>query len=320
MEALRALSEPRHACHGCGGCCHGVRVRLLGAEEETRVRQLARDLHVLDPIENGRLRQVDGHCVFLMPDQRCQLHRHFGAAAKPLLCQQFPAVLLDTESESRVGVDPGCFTIFSQWREGDPLPANARLAPNVSVLEPDQVAAERTLLTWLRHREDATVGGALRLVVGAPEAPEVPPELASRWLRHLQRAPIRPLLLRPETGAPVRDALLPVLDRVARLDPEKLPGHPLGPEEEAFALELLRRTLFLRLMPSLPVVQAVALLNLLGGLTVGWSGLQGRGFGRALVAWNRALRGPVFWSAILPTAESLRQLALGPSPPPCESQ
>jgi hypothetical protein len=36
------------------------------------------------------LRQVDGHCVFLLPDRRCAVHSLFGAAAKPGFCREFP--------------------------------------------------------------------------------------------------------------------------------------------------------------------------------------------------------------------------------------
>ena len=67
-------------------------------------------------------------------------------------------------------------------------------------------------------------------------------------------------------------------------------------------------TVFLRLVPSLPVVRAVALLNLLGALTLGWCGRSGAAFGRAMVAWNRAMRLPEIWSVILPTAASYHEL------------
>lgn len=309
MDALRALSEPRHACVGCGGCCHGVRVRLLGEEELTRITTLARALGVNDPVECGRVRMVDGRCIFLARDGRCELHRRFGAAAKPLLCQQFPIVLLDTESDARLGVDPGCFTLFDHWREGDLLPANARLVPTAAVLGPDQASWERRLLRWTA-RDDVTVGGVLRLIVGLPEDADPPPCLARRWVARLRA--VRPLcaLLPSEAGAPVRDTLVPVLEDLAQLEPEQLDQLPrLGPEEDAFALEVTRRTLFLRLISSLPVVPAVALLNLLGAVTLGWSGRTGRAFGRGMVAWNRAIRVPSVWSALLPTADAFHELA-----------
>ena len=309
MDALRALSEPRHACVGCGGCCHGVRVRLLGDEEVKRIAALARDLGVENAVECGRLRMVEGRCVFLARDGRCELHRRYGAAAKPLLCQQFPVVLLDTESEARLGVDPGCFTLFDHWREGDLLPANARLVPTAVVLEPGQASWERRLLHWTA-RDDVTVGGVLRLMVGLPEDRDPPPCLAGRWVNRLRTARTLGALLRSEAGAPVREELAPVLRHVASLEPEHLGQLPcLGPEENAFALEVTRRTLFLRLVSSLPVVPAVALLNLLGAVTLAWSGRTGRSFGRGMVAWNRAIRVPAIWSEILPTSDAFHELA-----------
>lgn len=309
MDAPRALSEPRHACVGCAGCCHGVRIRLLGDEELARITTLARDLGVEDPVECGRLRMVQDRCVFLARDGRCELHRRFGAAAKPLLCQQFPVVLLDTESDARLGVDPGCFTLFDHWREGDLLPANARLVPSAVVLDPDQASWERRLLRWTA-RDDITVGGVLRLIVGLPEEDDPPPCLARRWMERLRSAHPLGALLRSAAGAPVREALAPMLQDIARLEPEQLDALPrLGPEENAFALEVTRRTLFLRLVSSLPVVPAVALLNLLGAVTLGWSGRTGRAFGRGMVAWNRAIRVPSIWSELLPTSRAFHELA-----------
>lgn len=315
MEALRALSEPRHACQGCGSCCHGVSVRLLGEEEHGRVRTLAAALHVMDPVENGRLRQVEGRCVFLDPHQRCMLHSRFGAAAKPLLCQQYPFVLLDTESEPRIGVDPGCFTGYLHWRDAELAPANARLVPNVSVLEPEQAANERAFLTWTQ-RQERTVHGAIRFLAAAPPDPSPLDVLTRRFLRRINLLPLDRVLLRPETGAPVRDTLLPVLAGLRELDPDgPLPDLTLGPEEDAFALEVTRRTLFLRLLPTLPVAQAVGLLSLLGAQCIGLSGRRGRAFGRAMVAWNRAIRAPAFWSTILPSAEVLQALMSGADAP-----
>lgn len=308
LEALRALSEPRHACVGCGGCCHGVRVRLLGADEHTRVRTLSSALNVLDPIENGAMRQVDGRCVMLDERQRCSLHSHFGAAAKPLLCQQYPLVLLDTESEQRIGVDPGCFTSFSHWRDAELSPANARLAPSVSVLDPEQASEERELLRWAR-REDATVASTIRFLLGLELSDAPVPSLSRRWLTRLSGLPLEAVLRRPEMGAPVRDTLLPVFAALRGLDLDALPALPApGSEEDAFAMELTRRTLFLRVVTTLPVTRVVALLCLLGAESVGQTGLRGRAFGRAIVAWNRAIRVPAFWTTILPNQDVLAAL------------
>lgn len=315
MQALRALTEPRHACHACGACCHGVRVRLLGDEEQARIRTLAAQLQVLDPIEDGRLRFADGRCVFLGADKKCQLHRHYGAAAKPLLCQQYPVVLLNTESGSRIGVDPGCLTLYGHWRDGDLIPANARLVPTASVMEPAQASTERALLTW-SNRRDASVAGMLRFIMGHPPGSSLPPGLAGRWLARVRAARLDQLLLHPEIGAPVRDALLPALRAAAQLDPERPPPDPrFGLEEEAFAVEVTRRLVFLRLVSTLPVVPAVGMLSLLGAVTLAWTGRTGPAFGRGLSAWSRSLRASAFWSALLPSAEAFESLR-GSAPVP----
>lgn len=311
MSALRAVEEPRHVCNACGACCQGVRVRVLGEEEEVRVQALAARLGVPDPLEDGRLRFVDGHCVFLDADRLCRLHRHFGAAAKPHLCRQYPAVVLNTESDTRIGIDPGCFSSWSSWREGDLLAANAQMVPNAVVLDPNQAAAERAFLA-LARRPGATVAQLLADVLDLPPGPDgaLPCGLAGRWVATLQQARLQRLLLLPDTGAPVREALLPLTR--ASWDPACPPPWPvLSEEQEAFVLSVARRMVFLRLTARLPTVQLGATLVLLGAVSAAWLDPAPQVFPRTYAAWLRAIRAPVFWSALLPSPGDFRALAQG---------
>lgn len=311
MTSLRALREPRHACHACGACCHGMRIRLLGDEETGRILSLGAELGVDDPVDNGRLRFVDGHCVFLGDNQLCRIHQRFGAASKPVLCRQYPAVLVHTESDTRIGIDPGCFTLFKTWREGDPLAADAPLVPHASTQDPDQAAVERAILA-MAARPDASIGGLVRFLTHQPPGDTLPEGIAGRWTQRLQSDCLSRLLARPETGAPVRDALTPVVMAARRWDPNNPPPWPvLDPEQEAFAIEVVRRLIFLRLLHAMPSVATAGLLAVLGAVAAGWANPDPKVFGPAVVAWGRALRAPAFWMALVSSPEQLRSLALG---------
>ena len=58
-------------------------VRPVSADEVARVEAAGTTLGIDAPIVDGRLRHIDGVCVFLEADDRCAIHRHLGAAAKP---------------------------------------------------------------------------------------------------------------------------------------------------------------------------------------------------------------------------------------------
>jgi len=132
-------------------------VRLVSAEEVARIERAASALGVADPIVEGRLRHDDGVCAFLEADDRCGIHRAFGAEVKPAVCQQYPFALVQTEGGPRAGVDPGCLRASSTWRGGPTVPAAAAMANRVD-LTPDEAGRERALLDWA-GRADATVGG-----------------------------------------------------------------------------------------------------------------------------------------------------------------
>lgn len=309
---LRALEPPRHNCHACGACCHGVRVRLLCDEERVRVTALGARLGVASPITaDGHLRIEGGQCVFLGEDRLCNLHRNFGAGAKPHSCRQYPAVLVDTEHDTRIGVDPGCFSAWSTWRDGDLLPANAPLAPHAVVRDPDQAAFERAFLT-ASLRQDSSIARLLHELAGTTVSPALPEGLAGRWVSRLQSCKLGPTLERAAAGAPVQERLGPVVDAVETWDPKRPPPWPvLDEEQERFALEVVRRMLFLRLASTMPAVQGVAMLGLLGAVACAWTTPDAQDFSLAMSAWSRALRAPPFWSALLPDESALHWLAQG---------
>jgi len=50
----------------------------------------------------------DGACVFLGPDNRCLIHKHFGADAKPLACLMYPYALMPTGDRLAIDVAFAC--------------------------------------------------------------------------------------------------------------------------------------------------------------------------------------------------------------------
>lgn len=289
----------RHTCLGCGGSCHGVVVRVTSKEAE-RLSELAEALGVEEPVVDGTLRRENGHCVFLDPSGRCAVHARFGPAAKPRLCNQYPLVLVEADEGLRVGLDPGCYTAFRTWQTGDEHAAEDLLV-SPAPLAPEQVRAEQALLALAI---EGTVEGMLARIAA--------PGVVERWRARLGEVELEPLLMRPETGVVVRNTLLPVLQEARAL--KEMPGQPLPPELDAWAMEVTRRMLWLRLGRQIPSVQAVALLTLLGAVTCGWHTTEPDAFTRALAAWVRALRAPLFWGTLLPDPSALARLVVGTRP------
>jgi Fe-S-cluster containining protein len=304
---VTVLAPPRHACLGCGGSCQGVRVRLIG-DEVTRIPAIAATLGVEQPVVDGVLRQVDGRCVFLDDANRCRIHAAHGSAAKPWICRQYPLVVARTEAGDRLGIDPGCYTAWSTWRDGPAVEVD-EFAANKAERDSATAQEEQAFLGLARN---GTVSGLLGALIpgGDPAAEALPNGLAGRWITRLQHAPSA-MVDRPENGPSFRGALLPVLAAATTWSPDSPPPWPiLAAPEDAWAVEVARRLVFLRLIPHLPV-RGTALLALLGAVACAWADPRPERFGPAMSAWSRALRVPAFWSRIVPGPAELQWLATG---------
>ena len=128
QEDVRSPEGLRFTCRGSGACCRAG--YILGPVED----EIAAGLDAADvaewwpaaadgwsedrPHPNGGvvrfLRQVDGACVFLRPDQLCAVHAHLGAQAKPAFCRLFPFSAVRDPSGVAVGVRPNCQTLHDQ--------------------------------------------------------------------------------------------------------------------------------------------------------------------------------------------------------------
>ena len=166
-----------YACESSGRCCKGWGVE---ADRETalalpdRVAGIPRYegktlLTEGDPDSTLHYRQLafeNGQCVFLNPDQRCDLHARFGPTAKPLICRQYPHLAITTPlgtditltyscpSAAKRLLDPRPWRILSDVRA--PAMAYAQEIPAHYPLQ----RTEGNPLDWkgLRSAEDLILG------------------------------------------------------------------------------------------------------------------------------------------------------------------
>jgi Fe-S-cluster containining protein len=124
-------------CQQSGACCRSD--WLIGVDDtaHARLRDVAWARHdpgltgtatfvpLPFPLPGGErvtfARRPDGACVFLTGDQRCGIHRHLGAAAKPQVCREFPYHFVQTPDGVAVGVSFACTAVRAH--RGASLPA-----------------------------------------------------------------------------------------------------------------------------------------------------------------------------------------------------
>src|SRR5204862_1198741 len=87
------------------------------------------------------LKTRDEACVFLLPDKRCGIHAHFGAAAKPRVCRLFPVHPVLTIEGLKLGDGGECTTYAVSARAGElfseDLPRIMELVPeNLMLVHP----------------------------------------------------------------------------------------------------------------------------------------------------------------------------------------
>lgn len=110
----------RYDCLTCGkGCRKGWHIPiegdvLPGIEASAAAAAVRREGYV--PVERVGEQIVLGHrddhrCVFLRPDQLCQVHAEAGLESKPLQCQQFPFIPVNTPDGIFVGLSFLCTAV-----------------------------------------------------------------------------------------------------------------------------------------------------------------------------------------------------------------
>ena len=318
MGDVEILDTLRHTCAACGGSCSGMAVRVLNPEEGERIRGFGDALGIEDSVQGDRLREIDGACAFLGDDQRCRIHARWGGAVKPRVCQQYPVIAIRADGDMRLGLDPGCLTQWRTWRDGPEVEVDDAILSSVP-LDPRLKGSEDGILA-LCGAEDATVARLLGTLTGeAPVGDALPAGFAERWCMLMMKAPLVGTLARYGQAQVFHRHLSWLL---ADLDRTLKPGEPppwpmLTPEADAYAVEVARRMVFLRMGAKRGPPPAVALVVLGGAVTCAW-GLTAGGHGgdmdrwaQALAVWTRFMRSDVVWRALFPEPDVMRWLAMG---------
>lgn len=309
---ILALRPLRHACHLCGSCCTGWHVRLTGPEEQALIVEQAAALGIADPLIDTTIRHVKGRCVFLSEESRCLIHERFGADAKPLVCRQFPRRATLAEDGLRVGIDPACTSAHQSWRDGPEVQPLVGMQSEV-VLDAELGQSERALIA-LFSDPNMTFARAIQIMTGSPPlGPELPVAFVSRALATLRLAGIAGVFGDPDNGAELLYYIRHLEPTLGDLDPAKPPvfGEALTPEMDAFAMEAMRRHLFLRLGdPVLPPI-AQALLVTMGVMISAWASPDEDHFASGLSGWLRLIRVRSVWSRIFPETQTARWVLTG---------
>lgn len=315
--AKRSFDVPfplRHRCTCCGASCSGLSVWVDEGKARTRLEEQARRLGVEVPVVDGMIRREGGECAFLDGERRCRIHAEFGYEAKPIVCRMFPMAVIKAEGGVRVGIDPGCFGHILSWRSGPLVPEGEMLAaPRQRAEEQDE--AEREFFA-LSGDPGTTVASLLEaLSCGRLDGgPDLPKGFARRLIHRVEEAlPILDgVVAGDDAGSALREVwadLRPALGRLDRRQPPRWPA--LAPEEDAYAVNAVRRMVYLRLTPKIPIVSGTALLVLSGAVLCAWIDPSREAFGRNVAAWCRMVRIPAFWLAITPDGDAMTWLARG---------
>jgi Fe-S-cluster containining protein len=298
----------RHDCLMCGGSCQGVKVPLLNEGEHKRIAEQAVMLGVEEPVVDGVLRRVNGRCVFLGDDQLCRIHAKWGLLSKPTVCRQYPLVATRVGDETRVGLDPGCFTSVKTWKTGPLVPAGALIASTSGF--PDTVTQMEAQVLALLDGQD-TVAGALGALTRSPSTSPWPHAFLERWFVALRGIGLHELLADPDTSPSLTNSL----GGLAQALNEGIPPTQLivlSSEAEAFALDAAQRMVWLRLCTQVPAPAVTAMLSLAGAVSCAWAHPHDvAAFGQALAGWLRAIRSPSVLGRLLPSPTALRVLIEG---------
>lgn len=129
----RTPADLRWSCHGCGKCCSSglelgpvepdVIEGLVNSDIEKRWPAASGGFHDTLTDAQGQpyhvLRQNDGRCVFLRPDDLCAVHALLGPESKPGFCREFPYLFVDDPKGTVAVIRPACGSFPKSFLDGD---------------------------------------------------------------------------------------------------------------------------------------------------------------------------------------------------------
>ena len=139
MDTIRTPTDGRWSCRACGFCCHLFKLGPVEPEIIEGLRQREVEKHWApaasqpwmreETAPDGRsaafLNHVDGHCVFLRPDNLCAIHGLFGAEAKPGFCREYPFHVTSDGHGAVAVVRADCSGAADSFEDGQPLTEQA---------------------------------------------------------------------------------------------------------------------------------------------------------------------------------------------------
>lgn len=202
-------------CSGCGDCCKAPwRILIDQAycetwEEHFENHPSGRFKQPFTRLENPTAenhanirRQTDGNrCVFLEDDNLCFIHKHYGPAALPSLCQSFPrAQFAKPRHQYQLRVLTGaCPDVPLLWRQALPLQVTVVPAPPTHQGTPELT---EKLLLWLGITLDSLlqatpVRGVKELGLSLEQLLAIQPLQHNRLLPAVYREHMRRLSMPP---------------------------------------------------------------------------------------------------------------------------
>jgi len=249
---------------------------------------------------------VDGHCPFLGDDNLCQIHARYGSDAKPTVCKQFPMVAIRAEEGLRVGIDPACYSAFNTHKDG-PLVASGSLISTTTTLKPPQHDFEKRFLNQCEVN-GMTLGILAFWLADRPPTSKthLPEGFEDAVVNRVKEADLAHWIETNPVGRSIQSALMPTLRFTIEDQPSQ--WDQLEPAAQQWAVEAIRRVIFLRLALSIPTVAGVALLLLSGAVLCGRANPKGSAFAHAYSGWLRAIRFRHFWTRFTPDSATMQRL------------
>jgi Fe-S-cluster containining protein len=174
-----------HGCRMCGKSCRNYDVMLTPQEAHrlslglwldliNEVEPIPDDLPLtrLDPTTGQYIlsKRSDGRCVFLDHDNLCLVHKEAGLTTKPIACQFFPMVAIQTPDGLHISLNTGCKRLIDM-NDADPTLEQSeaeRLLQNVQAVTTLDEAVALTPDNYILYTEYTDLQNQFILLLTKP--------------------------------------------------------------------------------------------------------------------------------------------------------